>query len=101
MNNTTETRGDVCIVSIGEAHLNASNSKAFSKDLAPLLQDNAKVVLDLEQVQFIDSTGLGAMVSSLRKLHSAGGEMKLCGVSKPVRALFELVRMHKVFDISN
>ena len=39
------------------------------------------------------------MVSALRKVHAAGGELKLCGVSKPVCSLFELVRMDKVFEI--
>jgi len=35
----------------------------------------------------------------LRQLNASGAELKLCGMSKPVRAVFELVRMHRIFDI--
>jgi len=35
----------------------------------------------------------------LRQLNATGGELKLCGMSKPVGAVFELVRMHRIFDI--
>jgi anti-sigma B factor antagonist len=57
------------------------------------------VILDLGRLRFIDSSGLGAMLSCLRQLNAAGGDLKLCGMSKAVRAVFELVRMHKIFDI--
>ena len=58
-----------------------------------------KVVFDLRELRFVDSSGLGAILSCLRQLNGKGGELKLCGMTKPVRALFELVRMHKIFDI--
>jgi K+-sensing histidine kinase KdpD len=45
------------------------------------------------------AAGLGAFISCLRKLNAKGGDLKLCGMSKQVRAVFELVRMHRVFDI--
>ncbi|MBI3736649.1 STAS domain-containing protein, partial [Candidatus Sumerlaeota bacterium] len=47
----------------------------------------------------LDSSGLGAILSCLRKLNSVGGDLKLCAMSKPVHTLFELVRMHKIFEI--
>jgi anti-sigma B factor antagonist len=37
----------------------------------------------------------------LKVVHASGGELKLCAMSKSLRALFELVRMHRVFDIYN
>jgi len=58
-------------------------------------------VLDLSKIEFIDSTGLGALVSCLRQAHSTGGEIKLVGLTKSARALFELVRMHRVFEVFN
>ena len=59
----------------------------------------SKVIFDLAELRFVDSSGLGAFLSSLRQLNATGGDLKLCGMTKPVRALFELVRMHKIFDI--
>jgi len=56
-------------------------------------------VLDLSRLRFVDSSGLGALLSCLRQLTGRGGDLRLSGMSKPVRALFELVRMHRIFDI--
>jgi anti-sigma B factor antagonist len=81
--------------------LDASNSKEFKSAVAPLLEAKAQLVFDLNKVDFMDSTGLGALVSCLRQAHIAEGEIKLCGLNKPVRALLELVRMHRVFEIFN
>ena len=73
--------------------------REFKRDIAPLLEANAKLVLDLSRLRFVDSSGLGAFISCLRKLNAKGGDLKLYGMSKQVRAVFELVRMHRVFDI--
>jgi anti-sigma B factor antagonist len=81
--------------------LDASNAKAFKDAIKPLLSQGARLVLDLSKVEFIDSSGLGALVSCLRQAHADGGEIKLSGLSKPARALFELVRMHRVFEVFN
>jgi anti-sigma B factor antagonist len=58
-------------------------------------------VLDLGKVQFVDSSGLGAILSASRQLLETGGDLKICSLTPPVRVLFELVRMHRVFDVLN
>jgi anti-sigma B factor antagonist len=80
-------------------NLDTSNAGAFKSDMAPILQSSKKVVFDLSQLEFVDSSGLGAVLSCLRTLNTNGGDLKLCQMRKPVRVLFELVRMHRVFDI--
>ena len=80
--------------------LDASNSPEFKRDIAPVLQANTKLVLDLSRLRFVDSSGLGAMLSCLRQLSAKNGDLKLCGLTKQVRAAFELVRMHRIFDIA-
>jgi anti-sigma B factor antagonist len=87
----------IAVVPVDE--LDASNAGEFKRDIAPVLQSHSKLVLDLSQLRFIDSSGLGAMLSCLRQLTGKSGDLKLCGMSKQVRALFELVRMHRIFDI--
>ena len=94
-----EKLGEVTLVRLPGEQLDASNAKDFKRDVAPVINRVSKVVFDLGQLHFVDSSGLGAMLSCLRQVNSAGGELKLCGLSKPVRALFELVRMHRIFDI--
>jgi anti-sigma B factor antagonist len=91
--------GDVAVAAVPVDELDASNASEFKRDIAPLLEANAKLVLDLSRLRFVDSSGLGAFISCLRKLNAKGGDLKLYGMSKQVRAVFELVRMHRVFDI--
>jgi anti-sigma B factor antagonist len=87
----------VALIPVDE--LDASNAGEFKRDIAPVLQANTKLVLDLGHLRFVDSSGLGAMLSCLRQLSAKGGDLKLCGMSSQVRALFEIVRMHRIFDI--
>jgi anti-sigma B factor antagonist len=94
-----EKVGDVAVAAVPVDELDAGNAGEFKRDIAPLLDGNAKLVLDLSRLRFVDSSGLGAFISCLRKLNAKGGDLKLCGMSKQVRAVFELVRMHRVFDI--
>jgi anti-sigma B factor antagonist len=89
----------VSVAVIPVEELDAVNASEFKRDIAPILQANQKVVLDMAQLRFVDSSGLGAMLSCLRLLNAKGGDLKLCGMSSRVRALFEIVRMHRIFDI--
>jgi anti-sigma B factor antagonist len=94
-----ERTGDVIVAAVPMQELDASNSAEFKREVAPLLEDTTKLVFDLSRVRFVDSSGLGAFISCLRRLNAKGGDVKLCGMSKQVRAVFELVRMHRIFDI--
>lgn len=91
--------GSIAVAIVPVEELDASNSGEFKRDIAPVLEANTRLVLDLSQLRFVDSSGLGAMVSCLRQMTAKGGDLKLCGMSKQVRGLFELVRMHRIFDI--
>ncbi len=89
----------VCLVSSNL--LDASVARQFKDEIQAFITPGVRMVLDLSRVDFIDSSGLGALVSCLRQAHSVGGEIKLSALRKPVRALFELVRMHRVFEVFN
>ena len=96
---TIDKIGDVTAVAVPVDELDASNASELKRDIAPVLETNTKVVLDLSGVRFMDSSGLGAMLSCLRLLTAKKGELKLCGMSKQVRGAFELVRLHRIFEI--
>ncbi|MDD8046715.1 MAG: STAS domain-containing protein [Verrucomicrobiota bacterium] len=95
------TLGQVTIIRVQINHLDASNVEQFKSALTPAVEKESQVVLDLDSLQFVDSSGLGAFLSCMRKVHAQGGEVKLAGLSKPVRTLFELVRMHRIVEIFN
>ena len=92
---------DISVITLQEEALEAANVKDFKHFINPIIEEHAKIVLDLSEVQFMDSSGLGSILHCLRKLNAAGGDMKLCKATKPVRALFELIRMHRIFEIYN
>jgi len=91
--------GDITAVAVPVDELDAGNVSEFKRDIAPVLLPNTKLVLDLARVRFIDSSGLGAMLSCLRLLNSKNGDLKLCTPSGQVRGALELVRLHRIFDI--
>lgn len=90
---------DVAVAVLPVEELDASNAGAFKRDIAPVLETHTKLVFDLSRLRFVDSSGLGAFLSCLRQINAKGGDLKLCGMSTPVRTVFELVRLHRIFDI--
>jgi anti-sigma B factor antagonist len=93
--------GDVAVVKMTIETLDASNSTEFKEAIQPVLETELNVVLDLAGLAFVDSSGLGAFLSCMRRLHAKGGDLRLCAMSDSVRTVFELVRMHRVVDICN
>jgi anti-anti-sigma factor len=99
MEPVVEVFGDVAVVEVNVEQLDASNEDEFRRDMAPVLKEYHKVVLDLGRVQFIDSRGCGAILSCLKQVSTEGGDLKLCQVTPPARTVFELIRLHKICEI--
>lgn len=99
MESTIEKINDVTVVTVKQESLDARSAKDFRDDLDAVITEDGKVLLDMAEVQFVDSAGLGTIVASLKRLRSIGGDLTICSVQKTVRALFELVRMHRLVEI--
>ena len=96
---TSETSDSVTIVMLHGDSLDAGNVADFKREMAPLIEGSVKMVMDLSAVQFVDSSGLGALISCLRDTNGRKGDFRLSNMSRSVLALFELMRMHRVFSI--
>lgn len=92
---------NVLIITLEGDNLDARGAKEFKDKIINFIAENdtLHVVFDLHKLQFIDSSGLGCFLSILRVLNARGGNLKLAEMRKPVRAIFELVSMHKIFEI--
>jgi anti-sigma B factor antagonist len=101
MHPSVDKIGDVAVITVNLEELDAGNADDFRGDLAPILEENHKLVLDLGKVRFIDSRGCGAILSCLKNASAAGGDLKLCQVQRPVRSVFELIRLHRICEIVN
>ncbi len=103
METTFEKRGLVGVMTVA-GPINAASVDTFRAqflrwwDGAPELRH---AVLDLGEVEFIDSSGLGAAIALLKRVAERGGDLKLCGMNRRVRMVFEITRAHRVFDILN
>lgn len=89
------------ILEIEYTMLTSTNAKDFKKELEKEIKQDNNIILDLNQVTFIDSSGLGVFLSCLKILNQKGGDLKICNITKPVRVLFELVRLHQIIEIFN
>ncbi|ELR97226.1 STAS domain-containing protein [Gloeocapsa sp. PCC 73106] len=80
--------------------LDGTKSEEFRQEITTMLAEGAKIiVIDFQQVTFMDSSGLGALVLSLKTLRSADVKLYLCSINQQVKMLFELTSMDRVFEI--
>jgi anti-sigma B factor antagonist len=95
------TVGNVFIVKILESRIAADVASRFKQNLIEYVKKgNRIIVLDMSEVTFIDSSGLGALIGSL-KVMANDGELVLCGARDTVASMFKLTRMNKVFRMFN
>ena len=92
---------DVAIVTIPVKTLEMKNIPEFKRDIGPVLEANGKVVFDMSQMEFIDSSGCGSISFCVRKIKEKGNgsDLKICGVSKQISATFRLIRLNKLVEI--
>lgn len=80
--------------------LDATTVPAFRSQLNSAMEQRPLVLLiNLQNVEQMDSSGLGCLIASLRKIRELGGEMALCSVSSQVQELFELTCVNTIFKI--
>ena len=102
MNLVIEQRGTVMLLSIKEERLDAHNSGELKAQMLKLFEEGKNdLVVDLQGVRFVDSSGLGALVSGFKNASSRNGNLKLSGLQLQVKSMFELTRLHRVFEIFN
>ncbi|HEX7892163.1 MAG TPA: STAS domain-containing protein [Ramlibacter sp.] len=89
----------VAVVAPTVKRLDASVAPAFKQAVVQLVEGgDTRIVLDLAGVEFLDSSGLGAMVSILKNVGNRGA-VAVCNARGAVQSLFQLTRMDKVFSM--
>lgn len=83
-----------------KGRLDASSAKDIKEKVSALAKEKrVNLVIDIGAIDFIDSSGLGSLVASLRSVNKLGGDIKIASLQDPVRAIFELTRLHRIFEI--
>jgi anti-sigma B factor antagonist len=95
----TKDEGAVTVVEIGEHRVDAAIAPELKDYIADLVQQGkGKILLDLKAVEFMDSSGLGALVAGLKSV-GGKGELAIAGIEGQVMELFKLTRMDRVFTL--
>lgn len=97
---TVTQAGDVSIVEV-EGQLIVSNRQELKqKVLDQLDKGQRKVLVDFGRTSYIDSSGLGVLVSLAKKMRELGGDLRLANLNDDLQTLFELTKLDTLFQIS-
>ena len=96
----TRQVGDVTVVDVSGRITLGEGSSALRDLLKELIgKGNKKILLNLGEVTYIDSSGIGELVSGFTTVSNQGGTMKLLGLTKRVQDLLQITKLYTVFDI--
>lgn len=94
-----ERIGDVIVEIVNVERASVGEAEALKVKLAEAMDDGyKKIIIDLTECDFVDSSFLGVLVNSLKKVVKLEGDLKLVGFRPAVRSMFELTRLFRVFE---
>lgn len=96
--NIEKTDG-VAVVTLLGSHLDASNHELFMQEITPVIEENPNLLLDIGELQALDSSGLGAFAYCMRTSRDAGGRLTICRPSPRVMVTFELVHIDRIIGV--
>lgn len=97
---THEIIDDILLLRVNGSNLDASRSYEFKDEVKDIVESKGiyNLVIDLNSVLFIDSSGLGCLIAALRLSHTGNGDVRLSGMCRQVQSVFELVSLNKLFQ---
>lgn len=97
----TRVESDVVVITPLESRVDAHVAGRFRDAmLGEIERGHRRLLIDLGRVEFIDSSGLGAMVSAVKRL-GRDGELRVCALQQSVRSMFELTRLNRLIPIAD
>jgi len=96
---TREKRDTTVLVSVAGS-VDIYSSPELRGELKVALEQRApRIVIDLEKVTFVDSSGLATLIEALQKVHEYQGKLVLCGLRAAVLSVFQLSNLDNLFEI--
>jgi anti-sigma B factor antagonist len=100
MNLNLEKINGCSVLFIQEERIDAHNSGELKEYILHLIEQGENtIIVQLERVRFIDSSGLGALLSGYKNAAAKSGKLALSNVQPQVLSMFELTRLNRVFEI--
>jgi anti-sigma B factor antagonist len=96
----TRQVGDVSVVDVAGRITLGEGSSALRDALRDMINKNQKkILLNLGEVNYIDSSGIGELVSGFTTVTNSGGQLKLLNLNKRVKDLLQITKLYTVFDV--
>ena len=96
---TTRTEGDRTVVTVG-GEIDVYTAPKLREQLVDLVNAGQyHLVVDMEQVEFLDSTGLGVLVGGLKRVRNHDGSLQLACTQEKILKIFRITGLTKVFPI--
>ena len=94
-------QGDVTVINV-EGQLIVGNRQELKQKILDALEaGDRKFLIDFTRTGYIDSSGLGVLVSLSKKVRDQGGDLRLAGLNEDLKTLFELTKLDTLFAISD
>ena len=97
---STRQVGDVSVVDVAGRITLGEGSSALRETLRDMVsKGQKKILLNLGDVSYIDSSGIGELVSGFTTVTNSGGQLKLLNLNKRVKDLLQITKLYTVFDV--
>lgn len=97
---STRQVGDVSVVDVAGRITLGEGSSAIRETLRDMVgKSQKKILLNLGEVSYIDSSGIGELVSGFTTVTNSGGQLKLLNLNKRVKDLLQITKLYTVFDV--
>ena len=94
-----KSEGDVTVMALSGNVMGGPDYEKFHGEIKELIEKGGrKFLIDFSKVSWINSTGLGIMVSAYHSIRAADGRMVICGANKRVRGIYYVSQLDKVFE---
>ncbi len=91
--------GDVAVLSVSGNMMGGPETMALHEKVKSLVADGIKkVVIDLKDVKWMNSSGLGILMACMTTLNNGGGKLKLASVTEKVKSLLVITQLMRIFD---
>lgn len=90
--------GEVLVIKCGGRIIAGKEAQSLHDHVNRIIPDIPDIVLQLSETAFVDSCGMGTLVRLLASARAAGGDLKLCGVPKPVLNTLRITNLHNLFE---
>ena len=101
MSFSIKRQGDVVVVDVEGQLIVGNRQELKQKVLEQLENGDRKFVIDFSNTGYIDSSGLGVLVSLSKKIREQGGELRLANLNDDLKTLFELTKLDTLFQIAD